>query len=335
MKSIFLKSLAFALLGVALWSCEKDETKAVATAGTSGSLKSSASSVVLDKTMLTTNVITFTLTNADFGYQAAVTNVLQLAPKGTNFASPKEALLPANATTKSYNGLDFNNLLLSLNLSTAVNSDVEIRVKSSISTNVAPVYSNVVTISAKPFPLTAWIYVPGAYQGWDPTKADSLVSLTGNGVYTGVIAFDGGNFKITPQKKWDVAYGTAGGNKISTTGGDISSVSAGAKQLDVDLNANTYQLTPLVWSLIGSSIPGSNWSVDFDMKYINDGKGTWKITTNMTAGAFKFRKNHDWGTNYGGNASGTLTGDDINVTVAGNYTITLDIPNNKYVMVKN
>jgi hypothetical protein len=335
MKSIFLKSLAFAFIAVMLWSCEKDETQAVATAGTGGSLKSSATSVVLNKTMLTTNVITFTLTNADFGYQAAVNNVLQLAVKGTNFANPKEAILPANATTKAYNGLDFNNLLLSLNLSTAVNTDVEIRVKSTISTSVAPVYSNVVSISAKPFPLTAWIYVPGAYQGWDPSTADSLVSLTGNGVYTGIIAFDGGNFKITPLKKWDVAYGTTGGNKISTTGGDISSVSAGAKQLDVDLNANTYVLTPLVWSLIGNSIPGSNWAVDFDMKYINDGKGTWKITTNMTAGAFKFRKNHDWGTNYGGNSSGTLTGDDIQVTVAGNYTITLDIPNNKYVMVKN
>jgi hypothetical protein len=335
MKSIFLKSLAFGFIALSLWSCTKDETQAVANAGTGGSLKSSATTVVLDKTMLTTNVITFSLTNANFGYQAAVNNVLQLAVKGTNFASPKEVILDANATSKIYNGLDFNNLLLSLNLPTTANTDVEFRIKSSISATTAPVYSNVVSLSAKPFPLTAWIYVPGNYQGWDPASADSLISVTGNGVYTGVIAFDGGNFKITPAKKWDIAYGDAGGGKISTTGGDISSISAGTKELVADLNANTLTITPLAWSLIGNAIPGTNWDTDVNMKFINDGKGIWKVTTNLSVGEFKFRKNHDWGTNYGGNSAGTLTGDNIAVTVAGNYTVTLDIPNNKYILVKN
>lgn len=335
MKATFLKSLAIGFIALSLWSCKKDETRSVATSGTGGTLKSSATSVVLDRSMLTNNVITFNLTNPDFGYAAAVTNVLQLATKGTNFANAKEAILPANATAKSYNGLDFNNLLLSLNLPTTSNSDIEIRVKSNISLTVPPVYSNVVSVSAKPFPLTSWIYVPGNYQGWNPATADSLVSPTGNGVYTGVIAFDGSNFKITPAKKWDIAYGDAGGGKLSTSGGDISSISPGSKELVVDLNANTFTITPLVWGLIGNAIPGSNWAVDFDMKFINDGKGTWKITTDLIPGAFKFRKNHDWGTNFGGNAAGTLTGDDINVTTAGNYTITLDIPNNKYSMVKN
>jgi len=319
MKSKYLKPFALALIAISLWSCKKQETQAVASAGTGGTLKSSATTVVLDKTMLTTNVITFNITNANFGYQAAITNTLQIAKKGTNFASPKETILTANATTKAFTGLDFNNLLLSLSLPTTANSDVEIRIKSTISTNITPVYSNVVGLSAKPFPLTAWIYVPGNYQGWNPATADSLVSLTGNGVYTGVIAFDGDKFKITTQKKWDVAYGDAGGGKISTTGGDISSISAGAKELVADLNANTLTITPLVWGVIGNSIPGSNWNIDTDMKFINDGKGAWKLTIPMTAGAFKFRKNHDWGTSIGDN------GGDIVVTTAGTYTITLTV----------
>jgi len=319
MKSKYLKPFALALIAISLWSCEKQETQAVASSGTGGTLKSSATTVVLDKTMLTTNVITFNITNANFGYQAAVTNTLQIAKKGTNFASPKETILTANSTTKAFTGLDFNNLLLSLSLPTTTNSDVEIRIKSTISNNIAPVYSNVVGLSAKPFPLTAWIYVPGNYQGWNPATADSLVSLTGNGVYTGVIVFDGDKFKITTQKKWDVAYGDAGGGKISTTGGDISSISAGSKELVADLNANTLTITPLVWGVIGNSIPGSNWNIDTDMKFINDGKGAWKLTIPMTAGAFKFRKNHDWGTSIGDN------GGDIVVTTAGTYTITLTV----------
>lgn len=335
MKSVFLKSLVFSLIAVSLWSCKKDETKSVATSGTAGSLKSSSTSVVLDKTMLASNVITFNITNPNFGFSAAVTNVLQIAVKGTNFAKAKEAILGANISSKAYNGLDFNNLLLSLNLPTTANTDVEIRVKSSISNNIAPIYSNVVAISAKPFPLTAWIYVPGNYQGWNPSTADSLVSLAGNGVYTGVIAFDGNNFKVTPAKKWDIAYGDAGGGKLSTTGGDISSISPGSKELTVDLNARTFTIAPLAWGIIGNAIPGSNWSVDSEMKFINDGKGTWKITTTLTGGEFKFRKNRDWGTNFGGSSNGALTGDNILVSTAGNYTITLDLPNNKFIMVRN
>jgi hypothetical protein len=326
MKSIFLKSMALSLIAVSLWSCKKDETRAIATAGSGGSLKASATTVVLDKSQLTANVITFTMTDASFGFPAAASNTLQLAVKGTNFASPKEAILDAKAATKAYNGLDFNNLLLALGLPTTANSDVEIRVKSSLSTTTAPVYSNVVTISAKPFPLTAWVYVPGNYQGWNPATADSLVSVTGNGVYTGVIKFDGAAFKITPAKKWDIAYGDAGAGKISTTGGDISSISAGNKQVTVDLNANTIKIEDAkMWSIIGDATL-NGWGGDTDMKSLNDGKYTWKITTALTVGDMKFRFAHDWGTNLGGSAGAlTLGGGNIAIATAGNYTITLTL----------
>ncbi|RDC57353.1 SusF/SusE family outer membrane protein [Pedobacter chinensis] len=320
MKSTFYKLLALSFIALSLWSCKKDETQTVASAGTGGSLKSSVTSVTLDKSVLETDVITFTTTNANFGYNAAITNVLQLAAKGTNFAQPKEAPLDVNVTSKSYNGLDFNNLLLALGLSTTTTSEVEIRLKSSISNAVAPVYSNVVTISAKPFPLTSWIYVPGNYQGWNPATADSLVSITGNGVYSGIIKFDGDNFKITPAKKWDIAYGNAGGGKLSTTGGDISSVSAGFKLLTVDLNTLVYTIADAdYWSIIGNAIPGSNWDKDIDLKATNDGNNTWTTTVALTPGAFKFRRNHDWGTNIGDN------GNDINVTSAGNYKLVLTL----------
>ena len=320
MKSLIFKSLAFSLITLSLWSCKKDETRSVATAGTSGSLSSSVSSIVIDRTMLESKVITFNLTDANFGYQAAISNVLQLAVKGSNFANPKETILAANVKSVEFNGLDFNNLLLSMNLPTTANSDIEVRLKSSISNAVTPVYSNIVSLSARPFPLTSWIYVPGNYQGWDPTRADSLISPTGNGVYTGVIVFDGGNFKITTAKKWDVAYGATGPGTLSTTGGDINSVTAGSMQLDVDLNQLTYKLTPLVWSIIGNAIPGSNWSVDTDAKFINDGTNRWIVTLDLVPGALKFRKNYDWGTNIGDAA-----GNDITITSAGNYTLTATI----------
>lgn len=346
MKSTLLKSIALGFMALSLWSCKKDENKTIATSGSAGTLKVSASSVVIDKSMLNTNVITFDFSAANFGYAAAVSNSIQMAPKGANFAAiqTKEVLLDANTYKKTYNGFDFNNMLLSLNLPTTTNTDVEIRLKSSISTNLAPVYSNVISISARPFPLTAWIYVPGNYQGWNPATADSLVSVTGNGVYIGIIKFDGGNFKITPAKKWDVAYGSDGGDKISTKGGDISSVSAGYKLVTVDLNANTIKIEDAkVWSMIGDATP-NGWASDTDMKSLNDGKNTWKLTTDLTKGVFKFRYGHDWGTNLGGDASAlSLGGADIANAIAGNYTITLTVAGDKdgkttggaYTIVKN
>ncbi|MGY3054176.1 hypothetical protein ACVWYG_002382 [Pedobacter sp. UYEF25] len=325
MRSILFKSLAFSFLALSLWSCKKDENRTVATSGSSGDLKASTSTVVVDKSMLTKDVVTFNMASANFGFKAAVSNVLQIAPKGTNFEKPSETILETNATTKAFNGLDFNNLLLGLKLSSAVNSDIEVRVKSSISNTVAPVYSNVLTISAKPFPLTAWIYVPGNYQGWNPSTADSLISPTGDGIYTGIIPFDGGEFKITPQKKWDVAYGDAGGGKISASSGDnLTSLTSGAKQLVVDLNEKTITITPLVWAAVGSATP-SDWPTglssykELDMKFINDGSNTWKITLPLQPGEMKFRKDHDWGTNIGDG------GDNIKITSAGTYNISLTL----------
>lgn len=320
MKSIFLKSIALSLIALSLWSCKKDETKTIATSGTAGTLKSSVTTVIIDKTLIATDVITFDFSQSNFGYQAAVTNVLQFAVKGTNFANAKETSLTTNSTKKVFKGLDFNNLLLSLNLATDKNTDIEVRLKSSLSTLSTPNYSNVVALSVRPFPLTSWIYVPGNYQGWDPSTADSLVSITGNNIYTGIIKFDGGNFKITTAKKWDIAYGSAGAGKLSLTGGDISSISAGYKLFTVDLNTLSYTLVDGdYWSLIGNAIPGSNWDKDIDMKSLNDGKNTWTITTSLAVGEFKFRLNHDWGTSIGNGA------DNVKITTAGTYKVTLTL----------
>lgn len=334
MKSLIIKSIALGLITLGLWSCKKEETKVVASSGTPGTLMSSVSTLVLDKEMLNTDVIKLDLTNASFGYQAGITNTLQLAVKGTDFKTPKDIALEANVLSKVFKGMDFNNLLLALNLPFTENSDVELRIKSSISSAVAPVYSNVLTLSARPFPLTTWIYVPGAYQGWNPQTADSLISLTGNGEFKGVIGFTPGNleFKITPAKKWDIAYGDAGAGKISPTSSDnFKAPAAGAFQLFVDLNKNEIELTPIVFALIGDATP-KGWDGDTDMTYEH---GVWTVTADLKVGEMKFRQDHKWDVNYGGSGGDAVfNGGNIKVTVAGSYTVTFDVNNLKYTLVK-
>lgn len=67
--------------------------------------------------------------------------------------------------------------------------------------------------------------------------------------------------------------------------------------------------------------------------------GKWSVTTDLTAGEFKFRANNDWGLNYGGDLNNlAFDGSNINVPIAGNYTVTLDFSNSeqfKGTLVKN
>ncbi|MFT4154522.1 SusF/SusE family outer membrane protein [Parafilimonas sp.] len=86
--------------------------------------------------------------------------------------------------------------------------------------------------------------------------------------------------------------------------------------------------------MIGDATSGG-WSTDTDMMY-NNGDSTWSVTATLTSGDLKFRKNHDWGTNYGG-SGGTLVsgGDNIAISAAGTYLITFDLPNSAYTITKN
>jgi hypothetical protein len=336
MKNILSNLLLFCGLSVVVLSaCKKDEDMATTNGGTSNTLSSTTTTLTLTRDQAEDTVVTFDWAATDFGYNAAITYTLQLDVQGNDFANAKEIALPAGLLSKSYTGVDFNAVLLSMNLTTGADTTIEARIKSEISTAVAPVYSNVLTLTVNPYPLVSYIYLPGAYQGWEPKTADSLKSPTSNGIYTGVINFTAGNldFKVTPEKDWDVAYGSSGEGTISTSGGNIAAPAAGSYQVTVDLNANTIAFTPTLWSIIGDGTPGG-WDADTDMTFDN-GTQTWSVTVPLTAAHLKFRLNHDWGTNYGG-SEGVLAkgGSDITIAEAGTYLVTFDLNAGTYSLVK-
>jgi hypothetical protein len=338
MKSLLNKLLLLTISSVMLWSCTKDDTLVKVGTGTAAALNSSVSSVVLTKPNIANTAISFTFSPASFGYDAAITNTLQIARTGTSFASPREFTLDPGVTTKSFTVLDFNALLLSMNLTPGTASQIDVRLKSSISTSVNPVYSNVKSVSVTPFALIEYLYMPGAYQGWNPSTADSLTSETGNGIYKGTIQFDASTslFKLLKKKSWGAPeYGRGSAESLGTPSALIS---IGGENLVgptttapytrdnfevvADLNANTISYTLNSWGIIGSAT-AFDWNDDTIMKYNNTTK-KWSVTVTLRSGLFKFRKNHNWGTNLGG-SGGTLNdgGDNISIT-AGTYTITLD-----------
>jgi len=338
MKSIFFKSLALCIVAFSLWSCKKDETKTVSTIGAAGTLTASTTTLNLVQANGTQPALTLSYPLAtSTGYVVPVTSTLQFDLKGKNFSEPKEIVV----TAKSYAPTiaELNSMILALGGVVGTPAQIEVRLKSGAAVNDLT-YSNVITLAATPYLASAWIYAPGAYQGWNPSTADSLISLSSNGIYTGMIAFTPGNleFKITPEKKWDVAYGDAGSGNISASAGDnLKSPDAVVKQVTVNMNTKTITYgTPNEWSIIGDATAGG-WGNDTDMKVTNDGKSNfYAITTTLGVGEFKFRFKHDWAVNLGGTPSAlTDGGANIPVTSAGTYRITLDVAAKKATIVKN
>lgn len=337
-----------------LSSCKKSDTLVVSNGGKAGALTANVSTLSLDKAKVndTSTVISFSFQPANFGFNAAVTSTLQIDADGDNWANPTQVTLNAKTYSQGYSTMAFNSILLKLNLPAGVASKVNVRIANAISTssNVPAAYSNVLSLTVTPFNLTTWIWVPGDYEGWANNAntaaaphEDSLISVTGNGIYTGIIDFRGYagstgtlQFKLVPVKgDWSVAYGDAGSGTISTSGGNITAPSAAPYIVTANLNNNTITLQKADWySLIGNAIPGSNWAVDTELKFVNDGNNNWVVNGLVMTqesppnDGFKVRQDDNWNDSWGtSSTTGQLTnssGVNIGVPANGSYNFTFN-----------
>ncbi|MBB2149609.1 SusE domain-containing protein [Pedobacter gandavensis] len=338
MKSNIIKYISLVLVAIGLWSCKKDGTELVSNVSPAGTLTASTSALDLSLANAANTAVTLSFPAPVItGVIIPVTTTIQIDRKGKDFSNPTEVVV----TTASYapKVSEINAILLGFGFKAEVPAEIEVRLKSAPAPN-AITYSNVLTLKATPYFAASWVYAPGAYNGWGVATADSLVSPDSDGKYTGIINFptDQLQFKITPKKSWDFSYGVLGG-LLSSDGsaGNLAVPKAGTQLISVDLNTKTFSIVEAdLWSMTGSATP-LGWGSDIDMKFINDGKKTWKVTADLLAGELKFRKNHDYGSNYGGSGGNLVFNSSTNIPVAqaGNYTITFDIPNLKYTLVKN
>lgn len=340
MKKIIQSFMMLSFIALGFSACKKDQNMAVLNPAkiSASALTASTNSLVLQKANQDQSAITFTYSKADFGFQAGATYTLQFAVKGTNFANPIEVALDANATTLSYKVIDFNALMLKLSLPFDQASNVEARVKAFLSSKVAPVYSTPLQLSVKPYPLIDYIYVPGDYQGWNISAADSLMSPTGNGIYSGVIDFTPSStleFLLTPKKAWDHKYSDGGAGKLLPEGpNNLKAPTAYPYKITANINNLTIAYEKYSFGIIGDATP-TGWGSDTNMKY-NNGTRTWSITINLTGGGnIKFRLNDDWGTNYGGtNGTISLNGANIPIATSGTYKVSFSEVDMTYSVVK-
>ena len=168
-----------------------------------------------------------------------------------------------------------------------------------------------------------FFYEIGNESGWGASHA--LFGGAGDGKYSGFYYLDG-EFKFKPNAdNWDndleyVSGTTMEGTLTADGGPNCPDPGAGFYKIDLDAGNLNYTLTKIESvSIIGGF---NEWSGDVEMTY-NKEEGCWEVTTDQVSGEYKFRANHDWGINWGGDVNG-LTQDGPNLSItAGTHTFKL------------
>ena len=357
-----------------LSSCEKDEVRTVLNLGTAPTLQVNNSTLVLLQANANNEAVKFTYTvDANFGFDAAVTYVLQISKGGTSFASATTTEVALGKTApleKSFKTVDFNRELLKI-IPYGAATPVEVRVKASVGTTAPALFSNVVTITATAYrDLIVYSYpdalnLAGNFQGWSPGSAPQIVNKNNGGYtnqtnnrYEGYIIFNAATpeFKMVKGNDWPFGdHGDAGSNYTNpNTGGGSLTASGGSNlklpsggaglagyyRVRADVSNLTWSYDKITrWGIIGEF---NGWSSPDVAMTFNAATGVWSITRDMPVGKFKFRANNDWAINFGDNSTVDFKPDyggaDISITEAANYTISLDLSaggNYVYTIKKN
>lgn len=337
-----------AILIPMLWACDNYEMPPIIPqTGSALSDPAQGSSLVLNGDD-PESMISFTVTPADFGMQGEVTYYLEMDAAGANFANAVE-LGFSKTNVIEVKTEKINDELVAKGLPLETASNVEFRVKSTITQPLSPIYGETVTLSVTPydafveFPL---LYVPGDYQSWNPGNLNTtLKSVAFNKTFTGFVHIlsGSGEFKFTEEPDWvdGKNYGDTGADGKLDNESDAANIKVtkfGTYEVTVDLAAKTYTMSePKLWGIIGDATSGG-WDKETPMNFNKD-LNVLTITADLKVGGMKFRANQSWDYNLGPKDGALVKdGDNISIAEAGNYTITLDfkVPGEiSYTMTKN
>lgn len=172
-----------------------------------------------------------------------------------------------------------------------------------------------------------YLWVPGNGNGWNHGVCPILVAEDGK-TFKGY-AYMNGEFKFTLADNWDAEYNN--GSFTSTTenvdlgdgaGGNLN-YTGEASMCWIEVTPSTGELliTPVKWSIIGGF---NSWGDDAFLTY-DEAKHCLSLTYDFDSDTeFKFRRDCDWGINFGGASYDALEQDGPNFTVtAGTHTFKL------------
>lgn len=333
---IYKLAAAFSLLFLAASCSTGDDTlTTLSTVTFSAAPNVTPNTIVLSPANNYESVVTISWPAVQFPVNAPVTYAIQIDVAsdivgGTAWANAKRFVAGENVLSKSFLGSELNAIAKDLGLAVDEPGQLVVRVEATLNQTV---YSAESAFTVTPFLdviTETQIYMPGAYQGWNPAEAATLQAIE-NGVFQGYITFPAGQleFKFTKGPNWDDFYGNNEQGNFAE-GGDtnLAAPAAGSYQVTVNLNTMTYTLTPYSWGVVGTATPGG-WDVDTDMVYDYQNQ-QWTFTGALVAGALKFRLNDQWAVNYGSvnNDEGIAYFDNSGahtIAEAGNYVVTFAV----------
>lgn len=155
------------------------------------------------------------------------------------------------------------------------------------------------------------LYMAGDANGW---KHSDVLNSEDGVHYTGYMYLNQNGFKFCTQKNWD---GTNYGGAFFGESEDniMMTQEAGFYQVDVDLSAKTYTLSPFTIGIIGDATP-TGWDSDTDMTY-NPEERCWELkNVTLSDGEMKFRHKNDWSLSWGGELDNLTTQNGPNIAVA-------------------
>ena len=348
---VFLLMATSWLLGAA--SCKKtgEFLTVNESASFSASLQASVDSVTLAPANDSANVLTFTWPAVSYGSSSvAVTYTLEMdVPSDTagssGWAKAQQFVAGNNVLTYTFSGQILNNVMQTLNIFS--DSAMVFRVMATVNqyngsaSTVPATYTPAVSVSVTPY--TTNLFVPGAYQNWNPATAPVLNPVPGRpGMFEGYVDITGSGiqyFKYTNAPDWNhTNYGDGGVGRLARTEPPrvFPVPGGGYYKPTANLNTNTWTATLTNWGIIGDATPGG-WNTDTQMTYdaVNQ---VWTVTAPMvSSGSFKFRANDAWVIDFGINNAGQIEYADnpffgytaglnnLTVSANGTYLITLDL----------
>lgn len=330
-KKILIYLTLIGLTGL-LFSCEKDETKAVL-------LDSPTLPTIVTMPNLTlkrangTNVLEFTGTPVDPGFQASATYYLEASAKGNNFQDALLILSDKQDLSMKITVANLDALLLTkFPADQVVALDFRIRSVLSLSSGTG---SYVYSSAAKSADVTT--YGPPTLSFTSAGKLQGIVSAADNKVYSGWIYTDGTPFQLTNNDDGKKYGGVLAAGAVSvdlTENGPAIKLDAGAYNMTADINTGKMKLTiaDVTIGIIGDAVGG--WGNDTKMAW-NFTDRTWNVTITVVKGGLKFRTHNVWDkVNVGYNPAGhnlnnlyqnngTKDSDNIDDIAPGKYNVKL------------
>lgn len=253
-----LKYISFILLALlAFQACEKDDPTVIYNPenAVSGELQSMHSEYVLKMEDAAKIMDTIRWSASDFGYQASVTYTVQIDLAGNDFENAQDLLSVVGADSSEITVEVVNKAMLELQkvylFADNVAQNVELRLKSSITTAIEPIYSQTIETQITPyvsFPETMYM-IGDEFGNWDWTSTDvvDLVPVNGvEGAFWCINYFTAGKgFKWCAKKTWDNSFSELTTNTgFSQSGGNAVVDSDGLYMVYIDVRSGKIAMEP-------------------------------------------------------------------------------------------